>query len=112
MDEAMNEPLGLLFEQFVKERRYLEAVSPNTVTWYFTAPSAGLHSTRIRRRRFVARVPDWREQELRGRKPRAALRVGSEPSAGWYLASYSRDLRPTSGMFYPKNIWPQFLHSL
>lgn len=37
MEEAMNEPLGVLFEQFVKERRYLKAVSTKTVTWYYTA---------------------------------------------------------------------------
>ena len=31
------DPLSLLFEQFVRERRFLKNVTPKTVTWYQTA---------------------------------------------------------------------------
>jgi len=33
----MSEPLAALFSEFVKERRYLKAVSPKTEVWYWTA---------------------------------------------------------------------------
>jgi len=33
----MSEPLATLFSQFVKERIYLKAVSPETGVWYWTA---------------------------------------------------------------------------
>jgi hypothetical protein len=60
MEKTMNEPLGALFDSFVKERRYLKAVTPKTETWCLTAfkafqatPGAGYFcwafSTRNRR---------------------------------------------------------------
>jgi integrase/recombinase XerD len=37
MEDSMSEPLATLFEQFLKERIYLKAVTPKTKLWYLTA---------------------------------------------------------------------------
>ena len=33
----MSDPLAILFDQFLKERVYLKAISPRTEVWYRTA---------------------------------------------------------------------------
>ena len=40
MEVSMNDPLGTLFDQFLKERLYLKAVTPKTLTWYQYSPIA------------------------------------------------------------------------
>jgi hypothetical protein len=38
----MNNPLATLFEQFLKERTYLNNVTPRTIHWYQTAFNVGV----------------------------------------------------------------------
>jgi hypothetical protein len=40
MEDSMSDPLGTLFEQFLKERVYLKAITPKTKLWYLTAGKA------------------------------------------------------------------------
>ena len=66
----MNEPLGALFDSFVKERRYLKAVTPKTEAWYRTAFKAiqaapGEDFPKHRRQAFVIALRE------RGVKPRS-----------------------------------------
>src|SRR5688572_23510995 len=37
MEDSMSDPLGKLFDQFLKGRIYLKAVAPKTCVWYRTA---------------------------------------------------------------------------
>ena len=37
MEDSVSDPLGKLFEQFLKERVYLKAITPKTKLWYLTA---------------------------------------------------------------------------
>jgi hypothetical protein len=37
METSMSDPLARLFDQFLKERIYLKAVTPKTRIWYDTA---------------------------------------------------------------------------
>ena len=70
----MSNPLGTLFEQFLKERVYLKAITPKTKLWYLTAWKAFEASqtndgefrlTKTRLQAFVVLLRD------RGLKPRS-----------------------------------------
>jgi site-specific recombinase XerC len=74
MEHSMSDPLGTLFDQFLKERTYLKAVTPKTRISYLTAWKAFQASqavvsegglTRAQLQAFVIQLRD------RGVKPRS-----------------------------------------